>query len=83
MEFGKSVKQPLPFRQKENLHDSLVTCRSTLADKPAALGSLDKSDHGVVALLEEFGQLSDCGPAPACKACNTKKQLVLLGRQAI
>jgi hypothetical protein len=75
---GQLIQQSFTVRQKEYPHDPLVTYGPAFADKPAALGPLDESHDGVVALLEEFGQFGDRGPAPARKSCNTKKQLVLL-----
>ena len=83
MKFGQLIQQSFTFRQEEYLHDPLVTYRPTFPDKAAALGAFDEPHDGVVALLEEFGQFSDRGPAPARKSRNTKKQLVLLGCKTI
>jgi hypothetical protein len=55
------AQQSFAFRKKEYLHDPVVTCRLALANQSPALGSLDKSHNGVVALLQEFGQFGDGG----------------------
>lgn len=83
VKFCQHAKQSFTFRKKEYLHDAVVVCRLALANQPPALGPLDKANNGVVALLEKFGQFGDGGGSPLCEPCNTKKQLVLLGRKTI
>jgi len=83
VELGQPGKDFFAGGQEVNAHNPVVTCGMVLANQPAALGALDKPNHGVVALLQEFGQFGDRGPTPVRKPCNPEKQLVLLGCKAV
>lgn len=83
MKFCQLIQQSLTFRQEGHLHDPVVTFRLTLANEAAALSPLDKANHGVMALLQKFGQFGDGGRAPVGEPCNTEEQLMLLGSQAL
>ena len=83
MKFGQFIQQLFALRQKENSHHPMVIRGLTLANQPTALGTLDESDNGVVALLQKFGQFADRSPAPARKSCDTEKQLMLLRCKAM
>jgi hypothetical protein len=73
VKFGQPGKQFFTSRQKVNSHDPVVTCAMIFSDQSTLLGSLNESDNGVVALLQEFGQFGDCRPALAGKPGNTEK----------
>jgi hypothetical protein len=83
VKFGQLIQQSFTFRQNVNLHDPVVAVGPALSDKPVAFGALHQPDNGVVALLQEFGELSDGGPSPARKTCDAQEQLMLLRRQAV
>lgn len=48
-------------------------------DEAVVHGALDQADDGVVALLEELGELADGGGAASGKALDAEQELVLLG----
>ena len=83
VKFGQPGKQLFAFRQKVNSYDPVVTCAMIFANQSTALGALDESYNGVVALLQKFGQFGDRSPASAGKPGNTEKQLVLLRGKAV
>jgi len=59
----------------------VVGCAAVFPNQPPAFGALDEAYHGIVALLQEFSEFADGGPAAPCKPCDSEEELMLLGRQ--
>jgi hypothetical protein len=65
-------KHSLPFGQKGNPDAPVVACALFFADQTTPLGPLNKRYHGVVAILQKFRKVGNCGPTLAGKSGDPK-----------
>ena len=83
MEFREPGQQPFALGQKTDLHYAVVARGALFPNQAATLGALHQTHHGVMPLLQEFGQFADRRPAPSREAGHAQQQLVLLRRKPL
>jgi hypothetical protein len=82
VEAGEAAEDAASFGGERDADDTAVLRVLRTAYESRLLGALDEADDGVVAFLEEFGELGDGGVAVRGEACDAEHELVLLGRDA-
>lgn len=67
---------------KRNQDDTTISGVRFPANQPAGGGPINEAYNGVMALLQKFRQLGDCGFPVVSKASDAKHELVLLRRDS-
>lgn len=79
MQPGQFMQRSGSLPSEADPHEAPVARALFLANEPSPRSALHETHHGIVPLLEEFGQFGDGGPRAPGVACHAQQQLVLLG----